>query len=478
MKRKACDVCRHSMEHVHRVHAGLRYCSKCYYRCFKSKPCASCGQSARLFVTDPNAICNRCLNKRPCVRCCRVSSSISKLTPQGPVCPSCYKYFSAYKVCEVCGTEDRAAARAPRLWGDKIVCTKCARIDYQSCSRCNHHRICNLDEVGKPTCALCRNESPRQCNECRVTIPAGLGLQCRKCQERKRLRHLGYGLAELLVTHECREAFRSYVNWLNNSPWPGRVSRTLNKHVEFFMEVERRELKLDDGPKLLYELGTPFLRRHLMVSRWLEEARSCDIDKNQRANASDRVRLKKAVSVLPERSAARSAADQFSKELSDAVSDGKITIRTARLSMRPAVDLLKRVQRSKALAITQDDLLAYLRDRPGQRAAISRFIGFVKRNYALDLVLPRSAQLSKLPFSGSDEAVRLLLRTDVRDAEFERDWLRLMLVHLHRLSERTANRVISRAEISEVEGGYQCCLGVDIYWLPRPSALNLNLMME
>lgn len=289
------------------------------------------------------------------------------------------------------------------------------------------------------------------------------------------MRHLGYGLAELLVTHKCREAFRSYVDWLNNSPWPGRVSRTLNKHVEFFVEVERRELKLDDGPKLLCELGTPFLRRHLMVSRWLEEARSCDIDKSQRANASDRVRLKKAVSVLPERSAARSAAEQFSKELSDAVSDGTITIRTARLSMRPAVDLLKRVQRSRVLAITQDDLLAYLRDRPGQRAAIARFIGFVKRNYALDLVLPRVAQLSKLPFSGSDEAVRLLLMTDVRDAQFERDWLRLMLVHLHRLSERTAGRIISRADISEVDGGYLCCFGVDIYWLPRPPTHNLEI---
>lgn len=468
MKRNACNVCGSTMEKAHRVHAGIRYCRKCSGRCFKPKACSSCGKTARLLSTDPNAICNQCLNSRPCVRCHRINFHVAKLTPQGPVCPSCRVHFANYKICEVCGASDRTASRMRRLWGDKIVCAKCARSDQKSCSQCGRYRRCEPGEDGRPTCTLCRTESQRPCKTCGILIPPGLGVQCRLCKERHRLRHLGYGLAELLTTHECRDAFREYVDWLYKLPDPARLVRLLSRHVEFFVEVERREITLEDSDRLLRELGTPFLRRYLLVTRWLQEERLCEIGKKQRAKASDEVRLRKAVNTLPEGSEEKQAAEQFMKELSAAVSAGDITHLTARLSIRPAVDLLKKCQKKRPFLLTQDDLVAYLREKPGQRAAIARFVGFFRRNFGVNLVLPKSNQLGKLPFSGSDEAVRAHLMVKIRDAQFERDWMKLMLVHLHRLSERSADKVISKAEVLVIDGGCQCRVGPDTYWLPAP----------
>jgi hypothetical protein len=275
-----------------------------------------------------------------------------------------------------------------------------------------------------------------------------------------------------LVTHGCREAFREYVDWLDQPSGAARAARALIRHVEFFVEVERRGLDLDNGEILLRELGTPFLRRYLMVTRWLEEIRSCNIKKLQRANASDSARLKTAIEVLPKNTEERRLAEKFLKDLSDAVITGAITIRTARLSMRPAVDLLKVVRRKKALPLTQWDLIEYLKGRPGQRAAIARFVGFIRKTMAIDLTLPKIGQISQLPFSGSDQAVRLHLMADVRGEQFQREWIRLMLVHLHWLSERTAGRVASKAVVSEVKDGYRCCVGADIYWVPRPPCIN------
>ena len=461
------------MEKAHRVHAGLRYCTTCYYRCFKSTACASCGQMARLLTTEQNAVCDKCLNRRPCARCLRVGLPVGKLTPYGPVCMACRKYFSVPKVCEVCGKEDRCASRVRRLWGDKIVCYKCARVDFRHCVRCLFPGICEPDEQGRITCARCRNGPDGHCKGCGISIPAGLKTQCWICRERQRLRHRGYGLAELLRTHDCREAFRAYVDWLGQSRYPAKHARELIRHVDLFVEVERRGLSLDDGSALLQELGTLFLRRHLLVTRWLEEVRSCNIGQQQRADASDRVRLKSAVEELAENSAGRRLAEQFMAELSDAVSAGSITIRTARLSMRPAVDLLKRLWQKGILSVTQDELISFLREKPGQRAAIARFVGFVRRTTGSDLVFPRADQISKLPFTGSDQAVRLHLMKEVRDAQFVREWLRLMLVHLHRLSDRAAARVSSRAEVVAVEDGYNCRLGSDSYWIPRAPNMNI-----
>ena len=118
----ACGSCGRHMEKAHRIHAGVRYCSTCYGRCFKRLLCRGCGDFKKLPVSNPEAVCQACFAKRPCVRCERAGRPVGLITASGPVCNACRPWFIEAKTCERCSELTHRLSRVSRMFGSLQVC--------------------------------------------------------------------------------------------------------------------------------------------------------------------------------------------------------------------------------------------------------------------------------------------------------------------------------------------------------------------
>lgn len=107
----------------------------------------------------------------PCVRCKRRGRPIGKITPYGPACNSCAKYFR---------TPQQAGASQERAntLGDERARTQ---PNHGTCSLCRRHRRLSAGTDGTMLCGRCLRSGMVACPQCRGAMPAGHGTRCESC---------------------------------------------------------------------------------------------------------------------------------------------------------------------------------------------------------------------------------------------------------------------------------------------------------
>ncbi|WP_459178177.1 hypothetical protein, partial [Neisseria chenwenguii] len=145
---KDCSQCGKSVAKYHRVFKDDGYCTTCYAREFKLKPCAKCGEVHRLPRKIKDAVCDKCRTDKPCIRCSKQEYHLGKLTQYGPVCNSCAHYFREKKACDDCGMLTTRLSRLDKSGKGKQLCPCCytAAKGYQTCPKCKKYRL--LVETG------------------------------------------------------------------------------------------------------------------------------------------------------------------------------------------------------------------------------------------------------------------------------------------------------------------------------------------
>lgn len=467
-----CDECGRSMQKAHRIHKGQRYCVTCYARIFKRRLCPKCGCYARLPKDDPIAVCKKCEKANPCARCGKTGYEIGKVTLYGPVCNACAPHFRAPEPCENCGQSSPRLTRVSRMGGDKRLCPKCARADHGTCPACRRHRLLQEGPDGRMLCKVCAEMGELPCPRCGKPMPAGRGKSCETCYWTdvfgKRLLIDRAALAEPAM----ERAFQEFGDWLLVKVGPAKAAITIHRYLSFFIKMGKVWKAIPSYADLLKHFGAEGLRRVRLPMKWLAETRGVISDALAREADSEHRRIEAIMASVPHGTLAGQALRAYRDELMRRVTAGSTSIRSVRLSLRPAASLLLASRGLKDGLPNQAALDRYLIDAPGQRAALTGFANYLNRQSSLGLVPRVNERRVKAARRGRLEAEMMELMREGKktdNANIQRKWVSVALEYFHGLPRRSGTSV-RNDQITAEGNGFSVLLDDRKYWIPQPNA--------
>ena len=306
-------------------------------------------------------------------------------------------------------------------------------------------------------------------------MPAGCGKQCWSCYWEElaghRIRIDAAGLAKPALAIR----FAEFGTWLIGRTGGHKAALSIHRHLAFFRQIEHRWDDIPTYAELLEQFGAAGLRRHLLPRHWMEETKLICVDPAAREAESERRRIEATMDRLPAGSKARGMLEQYHSALRERVDGGKLTVRSMRLALTPAARLLETGAARHRLPPEQKTLDEFLRETPGQWAAVNGFVTHLRRTQGAELTMPKRHWAQK----ARERRARLLpeLLAAMREASsgetIDRQWVELALQYFHDVPARTAKNVHDGNVASDGEGMTVEIEGRD-YWIPWPHAAGLS----
>lgn len=470
-----CDECGKRAIKIKRIYKEHRYCSTCYARVFKRRLCLACGNFAHLPKHDPSAVCRRCQSNKPCVRCRKADYDIGKVTPYGPVCNACARYFNEPKACGLCGKPSIHLSRVTRLGLDVQVCPQCGRQDHHACKACGRHRLLIEAPDGRALCQKCFEFGEIPCSKCGVAMPAGYGKQCRQCDWKTLLEKRIKMDCASLSSPEMAKQFEAFGQWLGRKVGVSKAASTIHRYLAFFADIDRQWESIPAYHVLLARFGTLRLRRALLPVLWMQEQKLIVPDADAKKEDSEKRRIATILKKIPAGSVAQTILTGYHKSLQARLVDGEITLLSIRLALTPAVTVLQLAQNMACVPPDQKVIDAYLKNKPGQRAAIYGFVIFLRERYQIDIVLPKvDAGKAKRRRKKLLEAEMLdLMKEPDNKGDRVRRWLVVSLAYFHELPKKVGKELKSDSIVANEDGSWTVEWKSQLYWVPK---MNLQLL--
>ncbi len=423
-----------------------------------------------MYVLESHGRCAECEKLAPCVRCQRSGRPIGRMTAYGPVCNSCQIHFVEPQKCARCSRLTKRLRRLPGAEGDAAVarvCVACAE-EHRTCSSCRKHRRCDATPDGRWLCGRCATLGPSACLGCGASVARGAGGRCDRCYWTEKVRIDAQQLSPLVKQPAARQAFEDFSSWMVLNKDPKRAALSIARHVEFFVRLSALKDLPWEPDHLLKHFGTAELRKFELPVRWLRECRGLAITAGQKLEDAERRRLQAQLDSVTRSSPAYPVLEAFHARLCTRRDSGEMTTRSARMSLRPAVDFMRVNPSGRP---SQRDLEQYLSGAPGQRACLSLFVRHLREVEGVDLEMP-GRRVAKAPAPRrirTEQDLRELLALPERPVDFEQRWLLLALVHFHRMSKRDAKKLLKEGQVVQEKAGYLVQLGASHYAIPDPT---------
>lgn len=468
---QCCDQCGHNMLKAHRVYHGVRICSSCYPKVFERRQCPACEQFARLPKADLSAVCTTCENDVPCARCGKIDYVIGKVTLYGPVCRSCSVYFRPRRTVVIKPPIDTTLANVP----SDIL--SAASSVYATCRSCRRHRIVASYINRIPMCKACSDSGPISCPLCGCKMPAGRGKRCAACYwtdtffSRANLDEAG------LSTPQITALFKEFCLWLINEVPKQIAAQSIHRYFLFFYEIDKKWGAIPSYKKLLDHFNAEGLRRVRLPMCWLAETSRVVVDANLREQASEHRRIKAITSQLRPETMPAKILLAYRDDLLGRMADGKITVRSARLSLQPAAALLGECEADGVSVPGQLSLNRYLARVPGQQAGITGFVGFINSNYGAGVNIEHKKSQAHANQKRKLEADLVALISAANTSPlFQGQWLSVALAYFYGLPRRLGKRLEDSKISVQTDGNFYVTVDEKKYWVPRwnfnPSATS------
>lgn len=468
-KHLRCDQCGRPMDKAHRRYREETYCTTCYYREFKLGICPKCGNKARLVRKDSHAVCRKCeYAGKPCIRCGKQEYSIGKLTIYGPVCNACTVYFRDPKPCAYCGQLSKSLSRLAWAGLDKPACLKCRRAHYSTCSSCHRHRHVEITTDGKRLCKKCLEFGEIPCQFCNEPMPAGYGKECETCYLKRRLQKSTDLNCAVFSENQVIHLYREFCLWLAEHVGLSKAVSTLDRHLEFFIQLESMGLQSLSYQSLLQKYGANGLRRRMIPMRFLTEKYALSISEIDKQEDSEQRQIAVLLNRLKPSSCSRKLLNEYYNHLLFKLKSKLSSITSVRLALTPALALMQILENEGQSLPNQRHLNNYLKRTPGQRAAISGFVVFLREKHKIDWVLPKKVTKSKAQIRKEAELqlVRLLQNPEPTKA-YRQTVLKSALFYFHGV---TIKVIPKQPESLNLNAGEVNGLFIEIegnrYWLP------------
>ena len=463
-----CGECGAQGVRIARIHKGIRYCPTCYKRLFKRKLCPGCGNFARLSVRQFADVCRACERLKPCVRCHRTGRKIGRLTPDGPACNSCAFYFREPEPCEACGKLSRRLSRKASLGHGLRVCNRCARSDHRSCQACLHHRPLTRSPDGLELCAVCLEKGEIPCPKCHQPMPAGCGRRCRTCywteKAAKRIETDSGAFSSPALTGH----FQAFGEWLIQTVGGQKGALHIHKYLEFFLEIERNWNDILDYESLLGHFGAGTLRRFQLPMRWMAETGLVRPEAAAREADSDQRRIEANLGKFRQGSPEHTILNGYYKHLTQRVKAGKTSLRTVRLAVSPAASLLVFAGVMDCMPPNQKALDGFLLQSPGQRAALSGFVRYLRERHGAGMTLPKKDpnRTHRKRHKKLEAEIMTFMGEGANDHRREQRYLCLALAYFHDLPLKTG-RSIRAENVTVDEKGMTVRIAGGSHWIPH-----------
>ena len=301
-------------------------------------------------------------------------------------------------------------------------------------------------------------------------MPAGCGRRCWTCYwerlARRRIRIGSAGLASPVLA----KRFGEFGAWPVEKTGARKAALNVNRHLEFFQQIERQWDDIPDCARLLQHLGAAGLRRHLTARRWMEESGLITVDHAALEADSDRRRIETTLDRLPAGSKARDMLEEYRNRLRLRVKRGEITIRSMRLALTPAAKLLEVAAARRRLPPDQGTLDAFLRDAPGQASALNGFVSHLRRVHGAELTMPKRRALQRQRERRAKLLPELLamMREVSTDGIVSKRWVQLALQYFHDLPA-SAGKKVADDDITADADGITVKIKEESYWVPWPN---------
>lgn len=463
-----CDECGRQVTKLTRTYRGRGYCATCYARAFKPRACPACGTTARLLAGVDDAVCRSCERGHPCARCGAAEYAIGRITPYGPVCNSCSTYFREARACGICGQLTRRLSRVSRLGIELPVCPNCQESDYATCALCRRYRQLRLDRTGRSVCRSCEEGGLVPCPQCREMMPAGRGSQCELCYWTDLLTKRVAMALEQFSRPSMQELFRQFGDWLSRRVGAHKAAITVNRYLPFFQELAQLGDVLLNADLLLEHFTTQGLRRNLLPMQFLEDVRGLVVDGGAKEQASERRRIADLLQRLPKDGNAQQMLLGYQTALMEKVTSTGMSLRSVRLALLPATSVLLLMLERRCAQPTQEVLAEYIEHAPGQRAALSGFVRYLREVHEVNVHLPKRKKPSeRLARSCIEAKLATMLANGAVDMAQQRTLLELALQYFHGLSEADALTVCKASSAPvNVSGDWALIHEGRSYWVP------------
>lgn len=301
-------------------------------------------------------------------------------------------------------------------------------------------------------------------------MPAGRGQRCESCYWKDLLnKRIELASAAFpLAAHAKR--FHQFGAWLAQQVGVKKAAITLNRYMPFFLKLSA--LATQSPTELLACCSAQELRKNRFPMRFLESANYITISPQAKQEAAERQRIK-ALLVAPQDDQTKEILERYHVSLVARLKQGKIGLRSIRLALRPAVNFLKKTKRPPLP--TQSDLNAYLRTSPGQRAALSGFVCFLRDEYQAELELPKGGSKVEQEIERRKDVEKeliALLNTRNDSAQYRQQLLNAALRYFHRIPPHLAAEIAISATLTITSmKGWMLLYNKRRYWLPTAIAL-------
>lgn len=461
-----CSECGREMSKAKKVHRGNRFCETCYARMFKRNICPGCQNFARLPIFDPEAVCRMCEVRLPCIRCNRSGLKVGKLTVAGPVCASCAPHFRTPSPCERCSKPSTALVRTEVERTILRCCPTCrSAIRTSTCSACRRARVI-VTQTGPALCKKCYELGEVACPICSREMPAGRGNACEECEWKASFERRLKSLPGAAASDQTKQDFEDFAHWLSAHRGAHYAALNMKRYLSFFEEVGALWPEFPSYENLVDHFGAERLRRVRTVIRWLNESSRIAIDATVRERVSDRRRINRSLTFFSS-GTGHEALVGYSAELEQRLADGLLQIRSVRLAISSAVQLLYVANPHGHKLPSQESLRRLLLRRPGLYASLQGFVGYLNRRYGVNLRGRFDPHWLKKASRNVGERRLMGLYAHAEDSEkFDRRWIREALRFFHGVRRIRAREIDYRPEPNGTQPGFNVTINNQEFWVP------------
>lgn len=375
----SCSIC--SKAQVTRKFQEEYYCANCYAQWFKKKLCKQCGELKRIHLKGE--FCLECEKLTDCVRCGKTAGTfeIGMISRYGAVCSSCTRYFREEIECSECGKMTRDRYRSPVT--NESVCLSCyRRYSFATCKNCRRYRKVSNQE--KQLCKKCDEQLLSICPKCKHEMPSGYGNVCPSCARRTLLFNVIRLNTHIFRHKTIKTAYKKFIFWYMRKCG---ISVALHKgadYMQFFIDCDDIWQKIPDYAELVTHFKPNGLRANLTVLRWLLDTNQVTVDEALKDELAEMERIQALLNKLKE---SVPCIATYYQKLQQRYDIGKTSLKSVRLALQPAIDLMSSNNITDFL--TQEQLNHYLVMKSGQMAAITGFINHLKLEYHCELEINR-----------------------------------------------------------------------------------------
>jgi len=269
--------------------------------------------------------------------------------------------------------------------------------------------------------------------------------------------------------------FDAFGHWLVHEVGNHKAAITINKFVPFFVEVDKNWRKFPDYKTLLKHFGAEGLRRVRLPMRWLTSIGDVTVDTRARENDSERRRIEAILGKIPDSSAQSKLLDGYYQLMLTRHQNKRLSIRSLRFSLSPAVALLNLAAIDDVTKPHQHHLNALLASSPGQRASISGFVNYLRDQHDVDLSLPAadSKRAKKNRLKRLEKEIDELIHSPLDEKQSLRIWIEIALNYFHDIPRKTGRNLARSENITHSDDGSWILHDGHRYYVPaRPEGTN------